>query len=224
MQEDEDQQCHFRYHPAHDYHAPERAKVVAVVGIVLAAGQGSRFAASAPDAPHKLLTLIDGEPMVRRTVTSLLEGGADLCVVVVSADNEAAVQSALHGLPVTLTANPKPARGMFSSIQCGVAHLRAEDRGVLLPGDMPYVRPETVAIVLSAAFRSGLTACASYAGRRGHPLVISTALRDRILQAPTDAKLNEVRSHDECLLVDVADPGVHHDVDRPDDLLQAPAE
>lgn len=165
--------------------------------------------------------MVDGEPMVRRAVASLVEGGADRCVVVVSADNEAAVAAALKDLPVTLTVNPKASRGMFSSIQCGVAHLRAEDRGVLLPGDMPYVRPESVATVLSAAFRSGLTACASYGGRRGHPIVIPTALRDRILEAPTDATLKEVRSHDECLEVDVPDPGVRRDVDRPEDLLHA---
>jgi len=156
--------------------------------------------------------------MVRRTVSSLLDGGADRCVVVVSAEAEAAVGSALKDLPVTLTVNPKPARGMFSSIQCGAAHLRAEDRGVLLPGDMPYVRPETVATVLSAAVRSGLTVCPSQSGRRGHPLVLSTALRDRILQAPTDAILRDVRSLEPCLTVEVVDPGIHHDVDRPEDL------
>jgi molybdenum cofactor cytidylyltransferase len=191
-----------------------------VVGVVLAAGLGSRFAAAQPGAPFKLLTLIDGEPMVRRTVTTLLEGGADRAVIVVSASSESAVQSALHDLPVTLTVNAKPKRGMFSSIQCGVAHLRAVDWGVLLPGDMPYVRPETIAEVVSAAIRSGLTACASHEGRRGHPLVVSTALRDQILQAPSDDSLRRVRSTVECLLVEVADPGVLRDVDRPADLLR----
>ena len=191
-----------------------------IIGVVLAAGKGARFAASAPGAPLKLLTLIDGEAMIRRTVMSLLEGGAERCVVVVSAESEAEVAAALRELPVTLTVNPKPSRGMFSSIQYGVAHLRAEDRGVLLPGDMPYVRPETVATVLSAAIRSGLTVCASSGGRRGHPLVISTALRDRILQSPTDATLSEVRSREECLEVEVADAGIHRDVDRAGDLLR----
>jgi molybdenum cofactor cytidylyltransferase len=192
---------------------------VAVVGVVPAAGRGSRFAASEAGAPLKLLALIGGEAMVRRTVTSLIEGGADRCVVVVSAQGEAAVGAALDGLPVSVVVNPEPERGMFSSIQCGVARLDAEDRCVLLPGDMPYVRPETVAAVLSAAIRSGLTVSASHAGRRGHPLVLSVDLRDRILQAPADAILSEERSRDECLSVDVPDPGVHRDVDRPDDLI-----
>lgn len=162
--------------------------------------------------------------MVRRTVASLLEGGADRCIVVVSADGEAAVRATLSDLPVTVIVNPDPERGMFSSIQCGVASLAAEGRSgakdqcVLLPADMPFVRPETVATVLAAAQRSGLTASASHAGRGGHPLVFSTTLRDRILQAPADAILSEQRSRDECLSVDVPDPGVHRDVDRPEDL------
>jgi molybdenum cofactor cytidylyltransferase len=193
---------------------------MSVIGIVLAAGQGSRFAASEPAAPFKLLTTIAGEPMIRRTVTSLLEGGADRSIVVVSPESETALQSALSGLPVTLTVNPKPRRGMFSSIQCGVAHLRAADWGVLLPGDMPYVRAETIAAVLAAAIRSHQTACAIHEGRRGHPLVISTALRDLILQAPSDDTLKAVRARDACLEIDVPDPGVHRDVDRPGDLLR----
>lgn len=191
---------------------------MSVVGVVLAAGRGSRFAAVQPGAPLKLLTTIGGQPMVRRTVTSLMEGGADRCIVVVSPGSEHAVRAALDNVSAIFAVNPRPSRGMFSSIQCGVAHLRTEDWGVLLPGDMPFVRPETVAAVLAVAIRSGLTACASHGGRRGHPLVISTALRDRILQAPSDATLSDVRSREACLAVDVADPGVLRDVDRPGDI------
>jgi molybdenum cofactor cytidylyltransferase len=91
---------------------------------------------------------------------------------------------------------------------------------VLLPGDMPYVRPETVSTVTSVAIRNHRTACAIHDGRRGHPIVISTALRDLILQAPSDDTLKNVRERDECLDVDVADPGIHRDVDRPGDVMR----
>ncbi|MEO6221625.1 MAG: nucleotidyltransferase family protein [Vicinamibacterales bacterium] len=192
---------------------------MAVFGLVPAAGRGSRFAASEPGAPLKLLTMVDGEAMVRRTVTALLNGGAARCVVVVAGETQAGVRSALTGLPVRLVVNPDPERGMFSSIQCGVARVRSQDRCVLLPGDMPYVRPDTVAKVLAAALGSGQTTCASYDGRRGHPLVFSTILCDRILRAPANAVLSELRSREECLSVEVLDPGVHRDVDRPGDLI-----
>lgn len=149
---------------------------------------------------------------------SLLEGGAERCVVVVSADGEAAVRSALTGLPVTVTVNPNPERGMFSSIQCGVATVAAGDRCVLLPGDMPYVQPKTVAAVLAAAAGSGLSVLPRHDGHRGHPMALSAALVERILQAPATATLKEQRSREQFLAIDVADPGVHRDVDQIGDL------
>lgn len=193
--------------------------VGAIVGIVPAAGRGSRFAKSGPGTPPKLLTLIDGLPMVRRTVASLLDGGASRCVVVVSAQLEVAVHSALAGLPVTLAVNPEPDQGMFSSIQCGVAHTAEGDVCLLLPGDMPYVQPATVAAVLASAARTGLTVSAAHAGRNGHPIVLSAALRSRILQAPPNAILSEERSREQFLSIDVPDAGVHRDVDRPSDVM-----
>ena len=189
------------------------------IGVVPAAGAGSRFAAEAPGRPHKLLTLVDGEPMVRQTVASLLAGGADRGVVVVSADGEAAVRAALAGLPISVVVNPDPSRGMFSSIQAGIAETGEGDACVLLPGDMPYVQPATVAAVIAAAGRTGLTACASFSGRRGHPIVCSTALRARILLASVESTLSDERSRQQCLTIDVPDPGVHRDVDRPADLV-----
>ena len=192
---------------------------MATIGVVPAAGKGSRFAAEAPGRPHKLLTVVDGEPMVRRTVSSLLSGGADRCVVVVSADEEAAVRAVLAGLPISVVVNSDPSRGMFSSIQAGIAETGEGDACVLLPGDMPYVQPATVAAVIAAASESGLTACASFNGRRGDPIAGSATLGSRILLAPVESTLSAERSRDEFLTIDVPDPGVHRDVDRPADLV-----
>lgn len=189
-----------------------------IIGVVPAAGKGSRFAASAPELPHKLLTLIDGVPMVRRTVQSLLEGGAERCVVAVSSRSEEAVRSALTGLPVTLTVNPNPERGMFSSIQCALASVSADDQCILLPGDMPYVTPATVAAVLAASTRSGVTVLPRHNGHRGHPMALSAALVARIREAPATATLKEQRLQEPFLMVEVSDPGVHRDVDQLEDL------
>ena len=193
---------------------------MATIGVVPAAGKGARFAAEAPDRPHKLLAAVDGEPMVRRTVSSLLAGGADRCVVVVSAPGAVAVREALAGLPISVVVNADPSRGMFSSIQMGIAATGEGDACVLLPGDMPYVQPATVAAVIAATRESGLTACASFNGRRGHPIACSAALRARILMAPVESTLSDERSRDEFLSIDVPDPGVHRDVDRPGDLVR----
>jgi molybdenum cofactor cytidylyltransferase len=191
---------------------------VAVIGIVPAAGQGARFAAASPGAPHKLLTPIDGVAMVRRTVAALLEGGAERCVVVVSAEGETAIRAALAEMPVTLRVNPDPARGMFSSIQIGVAETEDADGCVLLPGDMPYVQPATIAAVVATCRCTKLPVLAGHAGRRGHPIAWSASLRARVLQAPAGTTLSEERSHEAIVLIEVPDPGVHRDVDHPSDL------
>ena len=186
-----------------------------VVGIVPAAGRGARFADADPAAPPKMLALVDGVPMVRRTVESLIDGGAERCVVVVSADGAAAVSQALDELPVRLVINPNPSRGMFSSIQCGVMATDEADICVLLPGDMPFLRPATIAAVIAAAGGGGCTVTPSLKGHRGHPVVCSPVLRARIIAAGADSRLDHLMDQDAVIAVDVTDPGVRRDMDRP---------
>ena len=186
-----------------------------VVGIVLAAGRGSRFADADPTAPPKMLAPVDGAPMVRRTVESLMNGGVAHCVVVVSSDGSAAIEQALQGLPVTLVVNPDPSRGMFSSVQCGVMATTPSDVCVLLPGDMPFVQPSSIAAVIAAAHGGTHTVTPSLDGHRGHPVVCATALRDHILAAPAGTRLDHLMEQAPVLSVEVLDVGVRRDVDRP---------
>jgi molybdenum cofactor cytidylyltransferase len=188
---------------------------VPVVGIVPAAGRGARFAEADPAAPPKMIAPIDGVPMVRRTVESLLGGGVNHCVVVVSEGGREAIHDALHGLPVDLVVNPDPSRGMFSSVQCGVAVTDESALCVLLPGDMPFVQPSTIAAVIAAGRAGQCTVTPALDGNRGHPVVCSPALRAWIVAAPVDSRLDHLMDRDTVVAVDVTDPGVRRDVDRP---------
>lgn len=187
-----------------------------IIGIVPAAGRGARFAEADPAAPPKMLARVDGVPMVRRTVESLIDGGAEDCVVVVSPQGAIAVEHALQGLPVHVVVNPDPSRGMFSSVQCGVRATDESDMCVLLPGDMPFVQPPTIAAVIAAAQGGGRTVTPALDGHRGHPVACSSVLRAWIIAAPVDSRLDHLISQDAVLSMDVADPGVRRDVDRPD--------
>lgn len=191
-----------------------------VVGVVLAAGRGERFAAADPSSPPKMLSLVGGRPMVRRSVTSLIEGGVDRCVVVVSAEQATAIGHALEGLPVDLVVNPDPSRGMFSSVQCGVQAAADTDMCVLLPGDMPFVQPLTVTVVIATARETGRTVAPSLDGHAGHPVVVSTAMRPRLLAAPPNSRLDHQLAHEDVVLVPVVDPGVRRDVDRPASVVR----
>jgi len=186
------------------------------IGIVTAAGSAERFGG------RKLLTPIDGEPLLDRTITSLLDGGVDEIIVVVpkgSTELERDVNSFLDAR-VRPMENPDPSRGMFSSIQEGAAEVDG-DAMVIMPGDMPFVRPETVAMLLAAYARKAAIVSPRFNGKRGHPVVLPASLRDEIRAAePTTTTLHDIlkRHQDIRIDIDVDDRGVVRDIDRPADL------
>ena len=127
--------------------------------------------------------------------------------------------------------NPDPARGMLSSVRAGIAALGGAAalaaRGVPLliaPGDLPALRPATVAALLQRfAGAAAPLAVPVHQGRRGHPLMLSPRLVAEIDDLDPAVGLRQllVRHPDDLLGVEVDDPGVLHDVDTPDDYRQA---
>jgi molybdenum cofactor cytidylyltransferase len=186
------------------------------VAVVTAAGSAERFGGK------KLLAPIDGEPLLEHTIRSLLEGGVTEVIVVVGTDARRELErdvNAMNDPRVRPVENPDPSRGMFSSIQAGVATANG-DALVVLPGDMPYVRPETVRAAI-AKYREGRAIVSPrYKGKRGHPVVMPLSLRDEIAATAPTANLHEVIKHhqDERVDLEVEDAGVIRDVDTPADL------
>src|SRR5262245_17259221 len=186
---------------------------MAVVAIVPAAGKGERFG-----SPLKLLANVRGEPMLGRTIRSLLEGGVDRVIVVTAPAATFDAVEILGDERVAIVSNPDPSRGMFSSIQTGLA---AADGDVLivLPGDMPFVRGGTVAALLTAA-RLNSVVVPRYRGQRGHPVALPGRLRGEILKGDPASNLSAVltATGEERLELDVDDPGILRDVDTKQDL------
>jgi molybdenum cofactor cytidylyltransferase len=104
---------------------------IRIEAIVLAAGLSTRFGG------QKLLADVGGEPLIRRTVSGILESRVAGVTVVVGADAEA-VRDALAGLDVAFTLNPDHAAGMGTSIAAGVRTLAGTvDAAVIALGDQP---------------------------------------------------------------------------------------
>ena len=186
------------------------------VAVVTAAGSAERFGGK------KLLTPIDGEPLLDHTIRSLLEGGAAEVIVVVGRDARAELERDVNTMldpRVRPVENPDPSRGMFSSIQEGVAQAQG-DAILVMPGDMPFVSPDTVGAVIDAFAKKPAIVSPRYRGKRGHPVALPMSLRDEIRAAGPRATLHEViRTHTDIRVdVEVDDPGVVRDVDRLEDL------
>jgi molybdenum cofactor cytidylyltransferase len=188
------------------------------VAVVTAAGSAERFGGK------KLLTPIAGEPLLDHTIRCLLEGGVSEVIVVVGTDARRELArdvNAMNDARVRPVENPDPSPGMFSSIQVGVATANG-DALVVLPGDMPYVRPETVRAVIAKFRERSAIVSPRYKGKRGHPVVMPLSLRDEIVATAPTANLHEVikRHQDKRVDLDVDDAGVVRDVDTPDDLAR----
>jgi molybdenum cofactor cytidylyltransferase len=124
---------------------------------------------------------------------------------------------------VATVVNPDPARGMFSSIQAGLA-ATGGDVVLVLPADMPFVAARTIAAVATHAAASGAVVVPTHTGRRGHPIAIPRALCDRLTALAPETTLKDALAAAGAarLELEVADAGVVHDVDVPGDLARQP--
>ncbi|MFI5180300.1 MAG: NTP transferase domain-containing protein [Thermoanaerobaculia bacterium] len=128
------------------------------------------------------------------------------------------------GPPKTrLIPNPLWVAGMFTSVKTGLAAVDAHSTHVAVsPADFPFLRKQSLRAILSAAesLDDRTLLVPTYLGRRGHPLVFSTALVPRILSWPDDRRLSDLfRESDlRVLPLDGFDDGILRDVDRPDDV------
>lgn len=185
------------------------------LAVIPAAGRSDRFGSP------KLVATFEGEPLIARTVRSLLDGHVARVVVVASQTG------AFDGIPllqdprVTIVVNPDPDRGMFSSIQAGWA-ASTGDPVLILPGDMPFVQPATVAAVIAAYRQTPGFIVAQRHARHGHPIALPGALRAAALAAPATSTLDAFIKSQKLtpVEVEVDDLGIHRDVDTPADMHQ----
>jgi len=187
-----------------------------VVGVLLAAGTSSRFGTE-----NKLLAEIDGTPIVRRAARTLLRADTDSVVVVLGHEADR-VRDALFDLDLSFVENPDYERGQSTSVAAGVdAAARSDaDAAVFLPGDMPFVAPDTVN-ALRSAYDAGVGSAlaAAFEGRRGNPVLFDARHFDALRRVDGDTGGRRVfLDADTAALVSVDDSGVRADVDTPADL------
>ena len=159
------------------------------VAVVTAAGSAERFGG------RKLLTPIDGEPLLDHTIRALLEGGAAEVIVVVGRDARAELERDVNAM---LDPRVRPVE----------------------PGDMPFVSAETVRLVIETFERRPAIVSPRYRGKRGHPIALPPSLRDEIRAADPRTTLHDViHRHTEMRVdVEVEDQGIVRDVDTAADL------
>lgn len=184
-----------------------------VAGLLLAAGEGRRM------GRPKALVELDGEPLVRRGIRLLADGGCVPVVVVVGADAEA-VRGLCAGADVV--ESPDWRTGMAASLRTGLAALRTDvDACVVALVDQPLVTAQAVGRLRAAHATGAVAAVAAYDGRRRNPVLLDRSTWARVSAAATgdEGARGWLRAHDDLVVaVDCSDTGAPDDVDTPEDL------
>jgi molybdenum cofactor cytidylyltransferase len=180
--------------------------------VVLAAGRGSRFKGTT----HKLQQSLGDRSVLDSTLRNAIESHLPLVVVTTAALAEAATRLvATHD--VLVVSPDEAALGMGNSIAAGVAARAGSPGWLLLPGDMPLVRPATL-LAVAAALGHHAVAFAQHHGRRGHPVGFAAELYSELMKLNGDEGARRIVARYPAVGVDVDDPGVLVDVDTEADL------
>ena len=189
-------------------------------GILLAAGQGSRYAAQ-PGADKLLASLPQG-PCVAVASARRLRAAVDSVVAVVRPGN-AALAALLRAEDCRVIEADPAGEGMGTSLATAARHLLAlpRARAVLVAlADMPWIRHASMAGVLDALQHAPMAA-PSHRGQRGHPVGFRADLLPRLALLSADEGARRLLGQPGLRLVEVEDPGVLLDIDTPADLDRA---
>ncbi|WP_437556259.1 nucleotidyltransferase family protein [Acidithiobacillus sulfuriphilus] len=184
-----------------------------IAGILLAAGASRRFG-----SPKLLQPLAGGTPMAIASARALM-GGTDRLIAVIRPEDKALARLfADHDVPVLPC--PESSQGMGRSIACGVRASAEPDAWIIALADMPFIQKGTIRGVAELLRDGAVLAAPLYAGRRGHPVGFSRSLGSSLCKLEGDEGARSIVAQhlDGLRLYPCSDPGVHRDIDTPEDL------
>ncbi len=191
-----------------------------IVGILLAAGRGTRFGGDKLWAPlgNASLDVPAATPLGVAAATHLVAALPDAIAVVRPRDTQLAQRLCDSGLRIVECANADD--GMGASLACGVAAAQDADGWVVALADMPWITPATIEAVAAAVAAGADIAAPAYRGERGHPVGFARYHFASLAALTGDAGARSLieRFPDRLVLIDVGDPGVIRDVDTRRDL------
>ena len=184
-----------------------------IVGLLLAAGSASRFGSDKlrHALPH-------GVPIAVQAARHLRSAVQEIFVVVRPGADELASRLKTEGCEIVVCENA--AAGMGASLACAARAAGAADGYLVALGDMPYVRPTSIAAVRDALAGGAPLAAPYFRARRGHPVGIAGIFYDELLSLKGDEGAKQLLAlhHSKLVKIPVGDPGVIRDIDKPEDL------
>jgi CTP:molybdopterin cytidylyltransferase MocA len=187
-----------------------------LVGIVLAAGGGSRFGG------RKQLAPLGGRPMLEHVLETMSRARLDRVLVVLGSDEaEIRERLELHGAePVS---SPDWRQGQARSLSAGIEAAGGAAAVLVALGDQPGLSHRAIDAVLAARGGELDAVRAVYGGVPGHPVLIERRLFGRLIGATGDVGARAVISAARHLDLDCDGLGDPADVDTREALRKLEA-
>ncbi len=189
--------------------------VSSVAALLLAAGSSRRMGAL-----NKLHLPIDGEPLIRRSLRTLLGSRIDHIVVVLGHEHEK-TGALIEDLPVNKVINETYARGQMTSVNRGLDAL-GEDHDLILIalGDQPALESADIDQLIDCFPNlDGVEVLIpTYLGERGNPVIVSAAFRRLVLDDQRDLGCRALIDENPALVhrVEMSNPAFVADLDTPE--------
>lgn len=163
--------------------------------LILASGRGERFVASGGQGA-KLQAPLHGKPVLQHTVDA----------------------ARASGLPYHVEDGPHP--GMGDAIAAAVRATPDANGWLILPGDLPLIRPDTICAV-AAALADHAAVYPTFDGQRGHPVGFAAQCRSALEALKGNRGAALVLAAWNAIELVVDDVGAVTDIDTLDDLRWA---
>jgi molybdenum cofactor cytidylyltransferase len=155
-----------------------------------------------------------------RSAQALRGAVANAIAVVSPQDRELLTLFERAGLETCVCA--RSSEGMGASLACGVRASANADGWIIALADMPFIQPATLGAIVRALRDGAAIAAPTYAGKRGHPVGFGQEYYAELAALSGDEGARAIVQRDDhrVVLVAVSDPGIHGDIDTPEDLRQ----
>ena len=194
-------------------------KNMRTAGLILAAGESSRFGGLKQLAP------VDGEPLLARIVHAALASGLARTIVVLGCGAER-IRRELGGIldhpALSVVTNTDYRAGMATSVRAGMAQVDSSfDSAMIILGDFPLLNARIIDMVLQAYRISGRGICLPVRDKRwGHPICLSRRYFDSLRQIEGDIGAREIvrGSWSDVYPFPIPENGCFFDVDTQEDI------
>jgi|WetSurSiteA1Bulk_404760.scaffolds.fasta_scaffold23610_2 molybdenum cofactor cytidylyltransferase len=185
-----------------------------ISGILLAGGESRRMGKPKLLLPWKQATIIE------EVVDAYLKSTLSELIVVVG-ENKESIKEVLQSKPARVVENPLYRQGMSTSIRAGVLAADSETEGYCIGlGDQPLITTQAIDLLISSFLkdRTGI-AVLSHQGKRGHPVIFSSAFRDALCSLNGDLGGRAIieKHPSEVRYVEAGTKAVLVDIDTPED-------